>query len=298
MASKLRIGWIGTGVMGRYMCEHLMKKGPVEQMTVYTRTASKAQPLVDIGAKLASTPKEVAENSDIVFSIVGYPRDVEEVILGDSGVLAGLKAGGMIVDCTTSKPSLAETIAAKAKAKGIGSLDAPVSGGDVGAKNGTLSFMVGGEPGDFDKVKALFETMGKNINHVGSAGQGQHTKMVNQILISTMMIGVCEGLLYGYKAGLDLETVIKAVGGGAAGSWSLTNYGPRILSRNFDPGFFVEHFVKDMEIALAEASRMNLSLPGLALAHQLYVALKAQGRGSLGTHSLMLALEQLNNISR
>eukprot|EP00124_Ichthyophonus_hoferi_P002446 Ihof_evm6s167 gene=Ihof_evmTU6s167 len=245
-----------------------MSNEAVGQVTIYTRTASKAKSLVEIGAVMAANAKEVGENSDIVFSIVGFPKDVEEVILGETGVLAGLKSGSVFVDCTTSKPTLAEQIYKEAKAKGIGSLDAPVSGGDVGAKNATLSFMVGGDLADFEKVKPFFESMGKIITHVGGPGKGQHTKMVNQILISTMMIGLCEGLLYGHKAGLDMETVMKAVSTGAAGSWSLTNYGPRILNRNFDPGFFVTHFVKDMEIALQEASAMNLSLPGLALAHQ------------------------------
>lgn len=248
-----------------------------------------------MGARVASSPKEVAENSDVVFTIVGYPKDVRDTYLGADGVLAGLKPNGVCVDMTTSQPSLAQEIATAAKSKNIFAVDAPVSGGDVGARNATLSIMVGGEEHIVEALKPLFSAMGKNINRLGGPGAGQHTKMVNQILISTTMIGVVEGLLYGYKAGLDLNDVIKAVGAGAAGSWSINNYGPRMIKRNFDPGFFVNHFIKDLEIALDEARRMNLSLPGLALAHQFYVALKAQGHGQLGTHSLLLAFESMNN---
>jgi 3-hydroxyisobutyrate dehydrogenase len=199
---------------------------------------------------------------------------------------------------TTSEPSLAREINEAAKAKGVGSVDAPVSGGDVGAKEARLSIMVGGEKEAVDAVQPLFECMGKTIVHQGPAGAGQHTKMVNQVLIATNMIGVCEALLYGYKAGLDLNTVMQSVGGGAAASWSLNNLGPRIINRNFEPGFFVEHFIKDMGIALDEAKRMGLCLPGLALAHQLYLAVQAQGYGRKGTHALMLALEKIANISR
>jgi 3-hydroxyisobutyrate dehydrogenase len=234
--------------------------------------------------------------SDLVFGIVGFPADVRAVYLGDEGALGAASPGAVIVDMTTSEPSLAVEICDAAKAKGVGAVDAPVSGGDVGARNATLSIMVGGEEADVERVRPLFEVMGKTIVHEGGAGAGQHTKMVNQILIATGMIGVCEALLYGYKAGLDLEKVLEAVAGGAAGSWSLSNYGPRILAGNFEPGFVVEHFVKDMGIALAEARRMNLALPGLALAQQLYVALVAQGGGRNGTHTLMLALASLSNV--
>ncbi|KJE93326.1 3-hydroxyisobutyrate dehydrogenase [Capsaspora owczarzaki ATCC 30864] len=293
-AGNCRVGWIGTGVMGRWMCEHVMKAG-FTNMTVHNRTEAKTEPLRALGARVVATPREVAENSDVVFTIVGYPKDVRETYLGADGVLAGLKANGVCVDMTTSQPSLAEEIAKAAKAKGIYAVDAPVSGGDVGAKNATLSIMIGGEEAAVEALRPLFSAMGKNINRLGGPGAGQHTKMVNQVLISTTMIGVVEGLLYGYKAGLDLVDVIKAVGAGAAGSWSINNYGPRMIKRNFDPGFFVNHFVKDLEIALDESRRMNLSLPGLALAHQFYVALKAQGHGQLGTHSLLLAFEQMNH---
>ncbi len=291
-----RIGWIGTGVMGRWMCQHAMAKG--YSATVYNRSAEKAQPLVDLGAKLAKTPKEVAEASDVVFAIVGFPKDVRDVFLGAAGALAGSKPGTILVDMTTSEPSLAKEIFDAAKAKGVHSLDAPVSGGDVGAKNGTLSIMIGGEKPVVDAVTPIFEAMGKTIIHQGNAGAGQHTKMVNQILIASNMIAVCEGLLYGYKAGLDLETVFKSVSVGAAGSKALEVLGPRMLARNFEPGFYVEHFIKDMGIALAEAEKMNLALPGLALAKQLYEAVRAQGYGRKGTHALLLALETLSGIKR
>jgi 3-hydroxyisobutyrate dehydrogenase len=293
---KTRIGWIGTGVMGRWMCQHLMSKG--YQATVYNRSRDKAKALLDGGAAWADTPKAVAERSDVVFAIVGFPVDVREVFLGPQGALAGSRSGGVLVDMTTSEPSLAREIYEAAKAKGVGSVDAPVSGGDVGAKEARLSIMVGGDAEVVEAIRPLLECMGKTIIHQGPAGAGQHTKMVNQVLIATNMIGVCEALLYGYKAGLDLKTVLQSVGGGAAASWSLNNLGPRIMERNFEPGFFVEHFIKDMGIALEEAKRMNLSLPGLALANQLYLAVQAQGYGRKGTHALMLALEHLSNINR
>jgi len=291
-----RIGWIGTGVMGRWMCQHAIAKG--YSATVYNRSPEKAQPLVDLGAKLAKTPKEVAAASDVVFAIVGFPKDVREVFLGEDGALAGSKAGTILVDMTTSEPSLAAEIFAAAKGKGVHSLDAPVSGGDVGAKNAALSIMIGGEKDVVAAVSPLFECMGKTIVHQGQAGAGQHTKMVNQILISSNMIALCEGLLYGYKAGLDLETVFKSVSVGAAGSKALEVLGPRMLARNFEPGFYVEHFIKDMGIALAEAEKMNLSLPGLGLAKQLYEAVRAQGYGRKGTQALLMALEHLNGIKR
>jgi 3-hydroxyisobutyrate dehydrogenase len=293
---KTRIGWIGTGVMGRWMCQHAIAKGFAA--TVYNRTCDKAQPLLDLGATFADSPRKVAERSDIVFAIVGFPKDVREVFLGSDGALAGSKPGTILVDMTTSEPSLAQEIHAAAKAKGVHSLDAPVSGGDVGAKNAALSIMIGGDKDVVDAVSPVFEAMGKTIVHQGGPGAGQHTKMVNQILISSNMIALCEGLLYGYKAGLNLETVFKSVSVGAAGSKALEVLGPRILARNFEPGFYVEHFIKDMGIALAEAERMNLCLPGLALAKQLYEAVRAQGYGRKGTHALMLALESISNVRR
>jgi 3-hydroxyisobutyrate dehydrogenase len=291
-----RIGWIGTGVMGRWMCQHAMEKGYAA--TVYNRSRDKVQPLVDLGAKAAESPKQVAEHSDIVFAIVGFPRDVREVFLGSDGALAGSKPGTILVDMTTSEPSLAKEIYAASHAKGVHALDAPVSGGDVGAKNAAISIMIGGDAAVVAAVQPVFEAMGKTIVHQGPTGAGQHTKMVNQILISSNMIAVCEGLLYGYKAGLDLETVFKSVSVGAAGSKALEVLGPRMLARNFEPGFYVEHFIKDMGIALAEAERMNLCLPGLALAKQLYESVRAQGYGRKGTQALLRALEHINNVVR
>jgi 3-hydroxyisobutyrate dehydrogenase len=291
---KTRIGWIGTGVMGSSMCSHLIAKG--FSATVYNRTASKAQRLLDLGATWADSPRAVAEQSDVVFSIVGFPRDVRETILGEAGALAGCRAGGILVDMTTSEPSLAVEIARKAGEQGVHSVDAPVSGGDVGAKEARLSIMIGGDKAVVEALQPCWEAMGKTIVHQGPAGAGQHTKMVNQILIATNMIGVCEALLYGHRAGLDLKTVMQSVSSGAAGSWSLSNLGPRIIDNNFDPGFFVEHFIKDMGIALDEANRMGLALPGLALSKQLYLALQAQGHGRDGTHSLQLALASLSGI--
>jgi len=295
-AGKTRVGWIGTGVMGRWMCQHLMTKG--YKATVHNRSKDKARPLLEAGASWADCPRQVAENADAIFAIVGFPKDVREVFLGEQGALAGCKQGAVLIDMTTSEPSLARAIYEAAKKQGVASVDAPVSGGDVGAKNAALSIMVGGDADAVEAVKPLLECMGKAIVHQGPAGAGQHTKMVNQVLIATNMIGVCEALLYGYKAGLDLKTVLQSVGGGAAASWSLNNLGPRIIDRNFEPGFFVEHFIKDMGIALDEAKRMGIVLPGLALANQLYLAVQAQGYGRKGTHALMLALEQLSNIKR
>jgi 3-hydroxyisobutyrate dehydrogenase len=293
-ADKTALGWIGTGVMGGSMCGHLLEAGyPV---TVYSRTRARAERLLEAGADWADSPAAVAVASDVVFTMVGFPADVRDVVLGSEGVLAGAHEGGVLVDMTTSQPSLAREIAEAAQAKGVESLDAPVSGGDVGARNATLSIMVGGDAEALERVRPLLELLGKTIVHQGPAGAGQHTKMVNQTLIATGMIGVCEALLYAYRAGLNVETVLESVSGGAAGSWSLSNYAPRMLKGDFQPGFFVEHFLKDMEIALDEARRMNLSLPGLALAHELYLALRAQGGGRNGTQALILALARLSAV--
>jgi 3-hydroxyisobutyrate dehydrogenase len=289
-----KIGWIGTGVMGSSMCGHLIDAG--FSATVFSRTKSKADALVAKGAQWVDSPKAVAEQSDVVFSIVGFPSDVREVMLGSEGALAGSKEGNILVDMTTSDPSLAIEIAESGRSKGVASVDAPVSGGDVGAKNAALSIMIGGDKEIVDALDPCWQAMGKTIVHQGDAGAGQHTKMVNQTLIATNMIGVCEALLYGYKAGLDLPTVMQSVESGAAGSWSLSNLGPRIMDNNFDPGFFVEHFIKDMGIALAESKKMGLSLPGLALSHQLYLAVQAQGHGRDGTHALELALANLSGV--
>lgn len=284
-----RIGWIGTGVMGASMCGHLLAAG--YRVSVYNRTREKAEPLLSRGARWAEGPGEIAGESDAVFTMLGYPHDVQQVA---SEVLAELREGALLVEMTTSTPSLAVSLAKQARERGAWSLDAPVSGGDVGAREARLSIMIGGEALAVDAVRPALELLGTTIVHQGPAGAGQHTKMVNQTLIASGMIGVCEGLLYAYKAGLDLETVMRSVASGAAGSWSLSNLGPRIIAGDFAPGFIVEHFIKDMGIALEEACRMNLSLPGLALAEQLYVALAAQGHARSGTHALELALAKLS----
>jgi len=289
-----RLGWVGTGVMGKSMCGHLIDAG--YPMTVYSRTKSKADELVGKGAQWADSPKQVAQDSDVIFSVVGFPADVREVILGDDGALTGCKKGNVLVDMTTSQPSLAIEIAQQASKQGVTSIDAPVSGGDVGAREARLSIMIGGDRDTVFALKPCWETMGKTWVLQGPAGAGQHTKMVNQTLIATNMIGVCEALLYAHKAGLDLPTVMESVASGAAGSWSLSNLGPRIIDGNFDPGFFVEHFIKDMGIALDEARRMGLSLPGLALAEQLYLSVQANGMGKRGTHALELALARMSGI--
>ncbi len=289
-----RIGWIGTGVMGRSMCTHILSKG--YEVFIFNRSRSKAEYLISEGAIWCSNPREVAEKSDFVFTIVGYPADVEEVILGSDGVLTGAREGSVLVDMTTSEPSLALRIYEESKARSIDALDAPVSGGDVGAREASLAIMVGGERQTFDRVLPLFKCMGNNIAYMGSAGAGQHTKACNQIHIATTMIGVVESLLYAHKAGLDMLEMIAVIGKGAAGSWSINNYGPRIAQGNFEPGFFIKHFVKDMDIALKEARRMNLSLPGLAMAHQFYVSAMAIGLENMGTHSLYKLFEKLNGV--
>ena len=291
----INIGWIGTGVMGQSMCRHLMDKGFA--MTVYNRSRDKAESLIHKGAKWASSPSEVAKASDVVFTMLGFPKDVEEVYMGKEGIFSGVNEGSFIVDMTTTSPSLAKQIYSLAKEKGVHAVDAPVSGGDVGARSGTLSIMVGGNPEVVEKIKPLLEVMGKKIVHQGYAGSGQHAKMCNQIVIAGTMVGVCESLIYGYKAGLDMKTMLSSISGGAAACWALDNMAPRILKRDFNPGFFVEHFIKDMGIALDEAKRMQLVLPGLALANQLYMSVLAHGGGKSGTQALMLALEQMSNIS-
>ena len=289
-----RIGWIGTGVMGSSMCGHLLAHG--YRVTVSTRTRDKASALLEAGATWADSPSEVASMSDVVFTMVGYPSDVREVILGPDGALRTAAPGSILVDMSTSEPSLAVEIAERAQTVGVHSLDAPVSGGDVGARNAALSIMVGGPPEVFDATRPAFEVMGSTIVLQGGHGAGQHTKMMNQILIANNMVGVCEALLYAYRANLDLETVLASVSGGAAGSWSLSNLAPRMIANNMAPGFYVNHFVKDMGIALAEAGRLAIALPGLALAHQLYVALQAQGGGSDGTQSLIRALASMSAV--
>lgn len=292
--SSTRIGWIGTGVMGSSMCGHLVAAGYT--MTVYSRTKDRAEALLAAGAGWVSTPADVARASDVVFTMVGVPADVREVVLGSDGILSSCQPGTILVDMTTSEPALAREIYAAATGVGASSLDAPVSGGDVGARQRTLSIMVGGDRVAFDRARPLFDLLGKNVIFHGPAGSGQNVKMVNQIAIASGMIGLCEALLYAFRAGLDLEAVLGSISGGAAGSWSLSNYGPRILCGDFAPGFSVAHFIKDMEIALAEARQLDLALPGLALAHELYLALRAQRGAAHGTQALILALASLSNV--
>jgi 3-hydroxyisobutyrate dehydrogenase len=290
----MRLGWVGTGVMGSSMCGHLIAGG--YPMTVYSRSPGRAEPLLQQGATWAQSPAQVAARSDVVFTMVGYPVDVREVMLGDAGVISRIRSGGVIVDMSTSEPSLARELFAAAAERGVDSVDAPVSGGDIGARSAALSIMVGGDEAVVERLRPLLGLLGTTIVHQGPAGAGQHTKMVNQTLIATGMIGVCEALLYAHRAGLDPERVLESVSGGAAGSWSLTNYAPRMLAGDYAPGFMVEHFIKDMEITLAEARRMDLALPGLALAHELYLALRAQGGGRDGTQALIRALATLSAV--
>lgn len=293
--NALNLGWIGTGVMGRSMCGHLIKAG--HKLSVFNRSQDKADALVAQGATWCESPAAVAAQSDIVFTIVGFPQDVRAVILGPEGVLAGGKPGLVVVDMTTSSPALAQEIHSAAQAGEMTAMDAPVSGGDIGARNGSLAIMVGGAPEVYDKVLPLFQIMGDNIQLMGPAGAGQNTKMCNQILIAGTMIGVVESLLYGRRVGLDANAVIDVIGKGAAASWSINNLGRRIADHDFDPGFYIKHFVKDMGIALEEARRLNLSLPGLALVQQFYIAAMAQGWESLGTQGLYKVLDALNGQS-
>ncbi len=289
------IGWIGTGIMGFWMCRHIIEKG--YSVTVYNRTKNKAIELLEKGAIWVDSPSLVAENSDIVFTVVGFPRDVREVYFGEKGIFSTLKKGSIAVDMTTNEPSLAVEIYDKARAMGCYAVDAPVSGGDIGAREARLTIMAGGDRASFDYLKPIFEVMGKNILYQGRAGSGQHTKMCNQITIAGTVIGVCESLIYGHNAGLDLQTMLDTIRGGAAACWALENYVPRILKGDYSPGFMVDHFIKDMGIALEEARRMNLFLPGLSLVQQLYIALKSLGHGGSGTHALVLALDKVSGSS-
>jgi 3-hydroxyisobutyrate dehydrogenase len=278
------IGFIGTGVMGKSMAGHLLDAG--YKLVVYSRTMDKARVLLDLGAEWAETPNEVAKKSSVIFTMVGYPSDVEEVYLGVNGLIQNGRSGSYFIDMTTSAPSLAVKIGEEAKKRGIKAIDAPVSGGDVGAKEATLSIMVGGEPDAFDEVRPLLALLGTNVVYQGKSGAGQHTKMSNQIAIASNMIGVCEAIIYAEKAGLDPENVLRSISTGAAGSWSLSNLAPRMLNGNFEPGFYIKHFIKDMRIALAEAEMMGMEAPGLALAKSLYDQLSEKGEENSGTQAL------------
>ncbi len=289
-----KIGWIGTGVMGKSMCRRLMEAG--YQASIFTRTREKASDLLSMGAVWCASPKEAAGRSDVVFTMVGLPSDVEQVYLGPDGILARARAGLIACDMSTSEPSLARRLSEEAGKLSVLMLDAPVSGGDVGARDGKLAIMAGGDRETYEKVLPLFKVMGETIALMGGAGCGQHTKMANQILIASTMIGVVESLLYAQKAGLDRDAVIDVIGKGAASSWSINNLGRRIVKGDFNPGFYIRHFVKDMGIALAEARRMKLSLPGLSLVHQFYVSAMALGYETLGTQGLYKVLAEMNGV--
>lgn len=284
------IGFIGLGIMGRSMAAHLLAAG--HNLHVYNRSRDKANELVAQGATWHDGPGEVAALADVVITMVGYPRDVEEVYLGPGAIVARAGAGSILIDMTASSPALAMRIAAAAAARGVKSLDAPVSGGDVGAREAKLAIMVGGDSAAFEAALPILKRMGTNIVLQGGPGSGQHTKMCNQIVIASTIMGVCEGLAYARNAGLDADTVLKSIGGGAASGFQLNVLGARIIKGDFAPGFFMEHFVKDMSIALAEAERMQLNLPGLSLAKQLYEQLKSQGYGRSGTQALFKYYEK------
>ena len=284
---KTKLGWIGTGVMGRSMVGRLRDAG--FDILLTTRSRSKAESLLERGCRWADSPAAVAAGADVVFVMVGHPSDVRAVVLGDEGVLAGAAPGAILVDHTTSAPSLAGEIDAAAAARGLWSLDAPVSGGDTGAREGTLTVMVGGADAPREALAACWAAVAGSVVACGAAGAGQRTKLVNQIAIAGGMVGMCEALLFAHRAGLDVETTLRAISGGAAGSWSLSNLAPRIVRGDFAPGFMVEHFVKDLRLALDECRRLAIDLPGLALAEALYARLLEQGHGRLGTQALVLA---------
>lgn len=284
MDSK-RIGFIGLGVMGGSMAAHLLAAG--HSLTVFNRTREKGADLMTRGAKWGDTPAAVAAASDILISMVGYPHDVEKIYFGDGGILSAMKAGGYVVDMTTSSPKLARRLYEAAKERGIAALDAPVSGGDIGARNASLVVMVGGDRAAFDAVKPLFALLGRTIRYFGPAGSGQYAKMANQIAIASNMMGVCEAVAYAKRAGLDPAEVVETISGGAAGSWSLSNLAPRMLRGDYAPGFFIKHFIKDMGIALSSAEEMHLDLPGLKLAKRLYDELSARGMEKSGTQALI-----------
>lgn len=285
------IGWIGTGVMGNSMAEHLMKAG--NRLLVFNRTAEKTQSLVSKGAQFAPI-QEIGRSCNIIFTMLGYPKDVSDVVLGSGGLLEYMTPGSLLIDHTSSSPSIAKQIYDAALLKEILSLDAPVTGGDIGARNGTLAVMVGGSVEAFERGKDIMQPYSANVRHMGTAGLGQHAKLTNQIILAGNMIGMVEGLLYSYRAGLDCNAIIELLSTGAAGSSALKNLGPRALRRDFEPGFYVEHYIKDMGMALEEAKRLNLCLPGLALVNQFYLSLQACGDGRRGTQALLKTLEKLN----
>jgi len=279
------IGFIGVGVMGKSMVRNLMKNG--FEVSIYARTKAKVTDILAEGALWCDSIAQCAQGKDAVITIVGYPKDVEEVYFGQGGILENASAGCVLIDMTTTSPQLSVKIEQAAKEKGLKALDAPVSGGDVGAKNGTLSIMVGGEKETYTQCLPIFQAMGTNIIYEGKAGAGQHTKMANQIALGGAIAGVCEALTYAKKVGLDLQTMLDSISKGAAGSWQMSNMAPRMLKGDFDPGFFVKHYIKDMNIALEEASHVNLTMPVLNEVHDMYQALDDQGMGDLGTQALI-----------
>ncbi|WP_394184442.1 NAD(P)-dependent oxidoreductase [Metabacillus halosaccharovorans] len=288
---KQKVGFIGLGVMGQSMAKHILQAG--YSLSVYTRTKEKAEDLIKLGAVWMDSISGLANECEIIITMIGYPKDVEEVYLGENGIVSSAKPGTYVIDMTTSQPSLAKKIYEQAKLKDIYSLDAPVSGGDIGAREARLAIMVGGDKEAFDFCLPLFEKMGQNIVYQGEAGSGQHTKMCNQIAIASGMIGVCEAISYAKKSGLEPENVLKSITTGAAGSWSLSNLAPRMLADDFEPGFFIKHFIKDMGIALDESNTMNLYTPGLELAHQLYEKLAESGFEDKGTQALVKLWEEI-----
>lgn len=285
----MRLSFIGLGVMGGPMAGRMLNAG--HELTVFTRTRAKAEPLLRAGAQWAEHPAEAARNAEVVFTMVGLPADVREVYLGSAGILQSAQRGAICCDFTTSSPALAVELDRAGRAAGIDVLDAPVSGGDVGARNGSLSIMCGGPAPAFERVSPLLRLVGTNIVYQGEAGAGQHTKMCNQIAIASTMMGVCEALLYADAQGLDPHVVLQSISSGAAGSWTLDHLAPRILRNDFEPGFFIEHFIKDMRIAADEASRAGLMTPGLDAARKLYAHLAERGLSRKGTQALYLAYQ-------
>jgi len=281
---KTTVGFVGLGIMGHSMAGHILAAG--YSLHVSNRSRSKADDLVAKGARWHDRAGEVAAAADVVITMVGYPRDVEAIYLDSGGIVERVRPGAILIDMTTSSPELAERIAVAAKRRGVSALDAPVSGGDVGAREARLSIMVGGEPAAFDEALPILKLMGSNIVRQGGPGAGQHAKLCNQIVVAGTMLGVCEGLAYAKRSGLDPETVLKSIGAGAAKSVLLDKMGERILRGDFAPGFFIDHFIKDMSIASAEAERLHVELPALHLARRIYEALAAQGLGREGTQAL------------
>jgi 3-hydroxyisobutyrate dehydrogenase len=289
-----RIGFIGLGIMGKPMCRNLMNAGFT--CTVHTRTKSKADQLLVEGAVWAETPKAIAEQSDVIITIVTDTPDVEKVILGEDGILEAAVSGSVVIDMSTISPSATQDMARALEEKGVDMLDAPVSGGDAGAIAGTLSIMVGGKQSVFDRCLPVFEGMGKNINLIGGNGAGQLTKLCNQVAVSIANLAMAEALMLGAKADLDLEKMLAAISGGAAGSWQLSNLAPRIIKRDFDPGFMVKLQQKDLRLVLSAASELGLGLPGVSLVHQLFNTIEAAGEGDEGTQALVKSLERMAGV--